>query len=340
MRGGFLTLGIESSCDDTGLAILRDGSEILASALSSQISSHSKYGGVVPELASRMHQEAIMPLLKETLGEAGIKEPRKEISLIAVTAGPGLMGSLLVGVMTAKALSQGWGIPLVGVNHLEGHIFANAAANKELEPPFISVIVSGGHTEILLVNAFGDYVLLGSTRDDAAGEAYDKIAKILNLGYPGGPIIDSLAKTGNPEAYQLPTPLSNTGEIEFSFSGLKTATLTLIQNLEKNGGELKLEDVCASFQKAVINSLTNKISLAVKKTGVKKITLSGGVAANSALRQRLEALSAEKSWRLYLPPREMCTDNAVMIAAAGYDNYKRGITSDLSLSPNPSWEIW
>lgn len=336
----FITLAIESSCDDTAIAVMDGEYNVLSSALSSQIDSHSKYGGVVPELASRMHQEAIMPLLKEVLAKAKITDPKKEINLIAVTAGPGLMGSLLVGVMTAKALAQGWEIPLIGVNHLEGHIFANVAANRDLTPPFISVVVSGGHTEIIHVRGFGDYELLGSTRDDAAGEAYDKIAKILGLGYPGGPLIDKLAKTGNPNAYPLPVPLANTTFVEFSFSGLKTAAVTLLQKAEREGTPICREDFCASFQKAVIASLTGKIQLALKNTGVKKLTLSGGVAANSALRAALEELAAKRGIELFLPPISMCTDNAVMIAAAGYNAYSRGNVSDLSLSPNPSWEIW
>ena len=337
---GFITLGIETSCDDTGIAVLRGQREVLSSALSSQIDSHSQYGGVVPELASRMHQEAILPLLKAVLADAGITNPAKEIGLVAVTSGPGLMGSLLVGVMTAKALAQGWGVPIVGVNHLEGHIFANVAANEDIELPFISVVVSGGHTEIVLVKAFGDYELLGSTRDDAAGEAYDKAAKLLGLGYPGGPVIDKMAQSGNPDAYKLPTPLSNTDEIEFSFSGLKTAAATLINKSRESGEEMNINDLCASFQKAVVASLTGKIVLAVRKTGVKSLTLSGGVAANSGLRSALEAMAAKNNWRLWLPPRSMCTDNAVMIAAAGFSNYDRGIVSDLALSPSPSWELW
>ena len=336
----FITLAIESSCDDTAIAVMDGEYNVLSAALSSQIDSHSKYGGVVPELASRMHQEAIMPLLKDVLAKANITDPKNEINLIAVTSGPGLMGSLLVGVMTAKALAQGWEIPLIGVNHLEGHIFAKGAANKDLTPPFVSMVVSGGHTEIIHVRGFGDYELLGSTRDDAAGEAYDKIAKILGLGYPGGPIIDKLAKTGNPDAYPLPVPLSNTDLVEFSFSGLKTAAVTLLQKAERNGISIYPEDFCASFQKAVIASLTGKVQLALKNTGVKKLTLSGGVAANSGLRSALGELSAKRGIELFLPPVSMCTDNAVMIAAAGYNAYGRGAISDVSLSPNPSWEIW
>lgn len=336
----FITLGIESSCDDTGIAVLRGQREILSSLLSSQIDSHSKYGGVVPELASRMHQEAIIPLLSRALDEAGIKNPAREIDLIAVTAGPGLMGSLLVGVMTAKALAQGWGAPLLGVNHLEGHLFAGVVANGDLKPPFVSMIVSGGHTEVVLVRDFGDYALLGSTRDDAAGEAFDKIAKVLGLGYPGGPVIDNLARSGDAGAYPLPVPLAGTQEVEFSFSGLKTAALTLINNAKNFREKPRTADICASFQKAVIDSLLGKLTLAVKKTGVRSVALSGGVAANSALRERITDLARAKGWRLCLPPKWTCTDNAAMIAAAGYSAYQRGGRSCLSLSPDPSWEIW
>jgi N6-L-threonylcarbamoyladenine synthase len=335
-----ITLGIETSCDDTAIALMRGRNDVLFSVISSQIKSHSVYGGVVPELASRMHQEMIMPLLERALEASGIHDPSGEIDLIAVTAGPGLMGSLLVGVMTAKALSQSWDVPIIGVNHLEGHIFANVAANRKLKPPFISTIVSGGHTEIVCVKDFGKYELLGSTRDDAAGEAYDKIAKMMGLGYPGGPVIDRLSYIGDPDSYPLPTPLSNTDKVEFSFSGLKTAAVNIIRNSEKSGTSIKKEDICASFQKAVVDSLTCKIKLAMDITGIKKLTLSGGVAANSGLRRRLEELAAEEKWDLFLPPVEMCTDNAVMIASAGVDSYMRGNRSDLTLSPDPSWQIW
>lgn len=339
-RHDLITLGIETSCDDTALAILRGKDVVLSSVISSQIESHTVYGGVVPELASRMHQEAIMPILEKILIDSEITDPSKDIDLIAVTAGPGLMGSLLVGVMTAKALSQAWKIPIIGVNHLEGHIFANVAANKDLSPPFLSAIVSGGHTEIVYVKNFGDYELVGSTRDDAAGEAYDKISKMLGLGYPGGPVIDRLASKGDPTGFVLPTPLSSSGKVEFSFSGLKTATANIIRSSEKTGVSLKKEDLCASFQKSVIESLVCKIKLAMNITEVKKLTLSGGVAANSGLRGRLKEMASEEKWELFLPPLEMCTDNAVMIASAGYDSYLRGNISDLSLSPDPSWEIW
>lgn len=337
-----LTLGIETSCDDTALALLDGSNHIAASVISSQISFHSVYGGVVPELASRMHQEAILPLLEELLRKAGVKKPWSEIGLIAVTAGPGLMGSLLVGVMTAKALSQGWEVPLIGVNHLEGHIFANIAGCGENvpQPPFVSVIVSGGHTEIVFVKEIGGYELLGSTRDDAAGEAYDKVSKVLGLGYPGGPVIDKLASSGNPGAFPLPIPLLSTKEIEFSFSGLKTAAITLIEKEIVKGSEFPLADICASFQKAVVESILAKLKLALKTTGAKRVTLSGGVAANSALRSSLSAYAKARDLELFLPLRDMCTDNAAMIAAAGLSSYQRGCRSDLTISPDPSWSIW
>ena len=337
-----ITLGIETSCDDTGIAVLCGADKILSSKLSSQINAHTKYGGVVPELASRMHQETIMPLLDETLEEAGIKNPEKQIDIIAVTAGPGLIGSLMVGVMTAKGLARGWNKPIIGVNHLEGHLFANIAAYgaEKLKPPFISVIISGGHTELILVKNFGDYTLLGTTRDDAAGEAYDKVAKILGLGYPGGPVIDKLAHEGDENAYELPLPLAFTKKIEFSFSGLKTAAVNTVKTAEEQGKQLRITDFCASFQKAVTDCLCKKIDLAAKQTGIKNITLSGGVAANSGLREKLEKIAAKRNWNTYFPPRSMCTDNAAMIAAAGFDNYLRGINSDMTLSPNPGWSLW
>ncbi len=345
-RRGFITLGIETSCDDTALAVTAGGGRVIADVLSSQIDAHSVYGGVVPELASRMHQEAILPLLGKALADAGISSPADEIDLIAVTAGPGLMGSLLVGVMTAKALAQGWSLPLIGVNHLEGHIFANIARKESdarpiPKPPFIAMIVSGGHTEIVLVRAFGDYKLLGSTLDDAAGEAYDKVSKALGMGYPGGPVIDRLAAKGDPESFRLPIPLASSKEIEFSFSGLKTAAVTLIQNDKKTRGDkFPLADFCASFQRAVVKRLLSKLKLAVKDTGVKRVTLSGGVAANSSLRAALEDYAKAEGVELFLPPRAMCTDNAAMIAAAGYASYMRGNRSTLALSPNPSWSVW
>ena len=341
MNGAYdklLTLGIETSCDDTALALLRGPREIVADVVSSQIADHSPFGGVVPELASRKHQEALLPLLRVLLAQTGVTG--KEIDLIAVTAGPGLMGSLLVGVMSAKALSQGWGVPLVGVNHLEGHLYAGVLAHENLRPPFLCLIVSGGHTEIVLTREMGVYELLGSTRDDAAGEAYDKAAKLLEFGYPGGPEIEQEAATGNDHAFDFPIGLKGTGTVEFSFSGLKTSLRTAVEKQRTGDTELPVADLCASFQRAVTESLLLKIKLAVKQTGIKKITISGGVAANTRLREDLTQMGTKRGWKIFLPPKKFCTDNAIMIAAAGHAAYSRGIRSDLTLTPDPSWNIF
>jgi N6-L-threonylcarbamoyladenine synthase len=335
----FLTLGIETSCDDTGIAVLRGGREVLASRVASQIEAHAAFGGVVPELASRMHQEAILPLLRQVLEEAGVRNPARELDLIAVTAGPGLMGSLLVGVMTAKALAQAWELPILGVNHLEGHLFANLLASEGLRPPFLACIISGGHSEVLQVRSFGDYEPLGATRDDAAGEAFDKAAKILGLPYPGGPPVDDRARRGDPRAFPFPIPLKGTDRVEFSFSGLKTALLWTVRRIEAEGRPLPLEDLCASFQAAVVEALLEKVCLAVDLTGIRSVAFSGGVAANSGLREEAERRGGERGFRVHLPPRSLCSDNAAMIAAAGCSGYRRGLRSDLSLAPDPSWPL-
>ena len=313
----FLTLGIETSCDDTGVAILKNDDEILCELLSSQIKDHSKFGGVIPEFAARKHLENLLPLVDAALKECNIKG--SELNLIAVTKGPGLMGSLIVGVQTARALSQVWKVPVIGVNHLEGHLFAPLIAS-DLKPPFLSLIVSGGHTEIIKVNKFGDYELLGETRDDAAGEAYDKAAKILGLNYPGGPEIERLSKNGDAYRFNFPIPLKNTHEIEFSFSGLKTALLWQVKAFQQSNQELPINDLCASFQRAVTEALITKVNLAVKLTGIKKISASGGVSANGALR---EALRNSKNFTAWLPELKRCTDNAVMIALAGKNAFDR-----------------
>ena len=331
MSKNFLTLGIETSCDDTGVAVLKNDNEVLCEFLSSQIKDHSRFGGVIPEFAARKHLENLLPLVDAALKECRISG--RELNLIAVTRGPGLMGSLIVGVQTAKALSQAWNVPLIGVNHLEGHLFAPLVDAKDLEPPFLSLIVSGGHTEIIKVKNFGDYELLGQTRDDAAGEAYDKAARILGLKYPGGPEIDKLAKTGNSKAFTFPVPLKNTDKIEFSFSGLKTALLWQVKKFEENKKEIPINDLCASFQKAVTESLISKVNLAVKITGIKKVSASGGVSANSALR---DALKNNKNFSAWLPELKRCTDNAVMVAMAGRNSYKRGNYFDVDVVADPS----
>ena len=337
-----LTLGIETSCDDTGVAVIRNEREVVCELLSSQIKDHSRFGGVIPEFAARKHLENLLPLVDAALRECEIfgDKPRPygvghDLDLIAVTRGPGLMGSLIVGVMTARALSQAWDVPLIGVNHLEGHLFAPMIDAEDLEPPFLSLIVSGGHTEIICVHDFGHYELLGETRDDAAGEAYDKAARILGLKYPGGPEIDKLAKTGNSYAFDFPVPLKNTQKIEFSFSGLKTALLWQVKKFQNDGVNIPMNDLCASFQRAVTEALISKVNLAVRLTGIKKVSASGGVSANSALR---EALSSAKSFRAWLPELRRCTDNAVMIAMAGRNSWNRGNLCG-EVVPDPSLHV-
>ena len=331
----FLTLGIESSCDDTSVAVLDGPRTILSWNISSQTERHAAFGGVVPEYASRMHLEAILPLTREALAEAGISDPAKELSLIAVTRGPGLMGSLLVGVMTAKAFAQAWNVPIIGVNHLEGHIFANVVDHEELKFPFLCMVVSGGHTEIVLARASGDYQMLGATQDDAAGEAFDKVAKVLGLPYPGGPVIDRLAKQGSASAFHFPAVLPNIEGLNFSFSGLKTAAINQINHLRQKG-DVPVEDFCASFQAAVVRNLITRLEQAVEQTGVRNVAISGGVAANSAFR---DAVASHHGWNAFLPSKMFCTDNAVMVAAAGYAAFMRGERSDISMGPDPALDF-
>ena len=331
----FLTLGIESSCDDTSVAVLEGPRTILSWNISSQTERHAAFGGVVPEYASRMHLEAILPLTLEALAEAGVSDPAKELSLIAVTRGPGLMGSLLVGVMTAKAFAQAWNVPIVGVNHLEGHIFANVVDHEELKFPFLCMVVSGGHTEIVLARASGDYQMLGATQDDAAGEAFDKVAKVLGLPYPGGPVIDRLAKQGSASVFHFPAVLPNIEGLNFSFSGLKTAAINQINHLRQKG-DVPVEDFCASFQAAVVRNLITRLEQAVEQTGVRNVAISGGVAANSAFR---DAVASHHGWNAFLPSKMFCTDNAVMVAAAGYAAFMRGERSDISMGPDPALDF-
>ena len=331
----FLTLGIESSCDDTSVAVLEGPRTILSWNISSQTERHAAFGGVVPEYASRMHLEAILPLTREALAEAGVSDPAKELSLIAVTRGPGLMGSLLVGVMTAKAFAQAWNVPIVGVNHLEGHIFANVVDHEELKFPFLCMVVSGGHTEIVLARASGDYQMLGATQDDAAGEAFDKVAKVLGLPYPGGPVIDRLAKQGSTSAFHFPAVLPNIEGLNFSFSGLKTAAINQINHLRQKG-DVPVEDFCASFQAAVVRNLITRLEQAEEQTGVRNVAISGGVAANSAFR---DAVASHPGWNAFLPSKMFCTDNAVMVAAAGYAAFMRGERSDISMGPDPALDF-
>ncbi len=324
-----IILGIDTSCDDTSVAVLEDR-KILSNIVSSQIKFHSKYGGIVPEIASRKHIERIWDVTDKALNEAKVN--LSDVDLIAVCHGPGLIGSLLVGLCFAKSISFVSGKKLIGVNHLEGHIQAVFLEEEYPEFPFLSLIVSGGHTSIYRVDDFGKYVELGRTRDDAAGEAYDKIAKLLGLGYPGGPFIDKLAKEGNSDKYPLPRPFLH-GSLDFSFSGLKTATKALLRNLnvDQNINDELIKDISASFQASVVEVLIEKIKWAAKRENIKRIVITGGVAANSELRLRAQELK-NSGFQIYLPSKNLCTDNAAMIAIAGYHKFKKGETSDLFLN--------
>ena len=311
-----LTLAIESSCDETSCAVLRGGRTILSNVISTQIPVHQKFGGVVPEIASRKHIVNIMPVIDEALRQAEVLPG--DIDQVAVTYGPGLVGALLVGVSAAKALAYALGVPLIGVNHLEGHIFANFLSTPELEPPFMALVVSGGHTSLVRVEDYNRFFLMGQTRDDAAGEAFDKVARVMGLPYPGGPQIDRLAKEGNPLAIDFPQALNKKGNYEFSFSGLKSAVLNYLNSMEMKKLEINKADVAASFQRAVIEVLAAKTLEAVKESNMKKLVLAGGVAANSALEQRLRKLAEEQGLEFYFPDKVLCTDNAAMIGCRGY----------------------
>ncbi|HAA02583.1 MAG TPA: tRNA (adenosine(37)-N6)-threonylcarbamoyltransferase complex transferase subunit TsaD [Syntrophobacteraceae bacterium] len=321
-----IILGIESSCDETAAAVVEDGRRILADVVSSQVAVHSPYGGVVPELASRKHVEAILPVVSQALSDAGLT--RDSVDAIAVTQGPGLVGSLLVGLSAAKALGYALRKPLIAVNHLEGHIRAAFMEQDPPDGPLICLVVSGGHTSLYLQSPDGGTQCLGSTLDDAAGEAFDKVAKLLNLGYPGGVIIDRLAERGNPRAFALPRPYLGADSLDFSFSGIKTAVAALVRQLgwEPLAGTVppqQVADLTASFQEAVVDVLVHKTFQAVNGQEVKHLAVVGGVAANARLRQRLQEEAAYQRVQLYLPALRFCTDNAVMIAAAGYWIWRR-----------------
>ena len=331
-----ITLSVESSCDETAVAVLKNGREILSNIVSTQIELHKKFGGVVPEVASRKHIENIDEVLQEALDEADIS--LEDIDHIAVTYGPGLVGALLVGLSHAKALAFTLNKPLVGVNHIEGHVSANYIAHKELKPPFITLIVSGGHTHLVEVKDYGQYEILGRTRDDASGEAFDKIARAMGLGYPGGPIIDKLAKTGNKEAIDFPRAYLDDG-YDFSFSGLKSAVLNYLNAKKMKNEEIVVEDVCASFQEAVVEVLSKKAVKAAKEKGYDTITLAGGVACNSALREKITVLGNKNNIDIKYPPVDLCTDNAAMIGCAGYYSYISGRKDDMSLNAVPNLKI-
>jgi len=337
MESDVLILAIESSCDETAAAVVRNGREVLSNIISSQIELHTIYGGVVPEIASRKHIEKINQVMEAALKKAGVS--LKDITAIAVTYGPGLVGALLVGVSAAKAVSFATGIPLVGIHHIEGHINANYIENSTLKPPFICLVVSGGHTNLVEVQDYGVYRIIGRTMDDAAGEAFDKVARAIGLGYPGGPKIDQLSKEGNPEAFYFPRAKIADHKYDFSFSGLKSSVLNYI-----NAGRIKGETICeadiaASFQKAVVDVLTEHSLDAVKACGMDKLAVAGGVACNSSLRAALARECKRNNIAFYYPSPVYCTDNAAMIGVAGYYEYCRGGRSGLDLNAVPNLKL-
>ena len=328
--------GIESSCDETAAAVVKNGREVLSNIISSQIVIHRKFGGVVPEIASRKHIENIMPVIDEALQQANVT--LDDIDAVAVTYGPGLVGALLVGLSAAKSLAWATDKPLIGVNHLEGHVFANFLTDPELEPPFMALVVSGGHTALLKVTGYNSFEMLGQTRDDAAGEAFDKIARVMGLQYPGGPEIEKLALDGNPHAIEFPVAKLD-APYEFSFSGLKSAVINYLHNQEQAKREINRADVAASFQYAVTNALVQKAVRAMKATGLKKIVLAGGVSANKTLQTTLAKAMSDIGAELVAPMPILCTDNAVMIACRGYFMYQAGMESPLDLNAVPSLKL-
>lgn len=332
-----LILAIESSCDETAAAVVKNGREVLSNIIFSQIDLHTVYGGVVPEIASRKHIEKINQVIEEALQKAQVG--LQDLDAIAVTYGPGLVGALLVGVSAAKAISFATGIPLVGVHHIEGHISANYIENKELEPPFVCLVVSGGHSHLVKVLDYGVYEILGRTRDDAAGEAFDKVARAIGLGYPGGPKIDKVSREGNPEAISFPRAKVGDAIYDFSFSGLKSAVLNYLNSCEMKGISINQADVAASFQKAVVDVLVEHSMEAVKQCGMKKFAIAGGVASNTHLRSALEQACKDAGVEFYHPSPILCTDNAAMIGTAGYYEYCKGVRSGYDLNAVPNLKL-
>lgn len=330
-------LAIETSCDETAAAVVRDGREVLSNIISSQIDLHTLYGGVVPEIASRKHIEKINQVAGQALHEAG--RNLSDMDAIAVTYGPGLVGALLVGVSAAKAMSFASGIPLVGVHHIEGHISANYIENKELEPPFVCLVVSGGHSHLVVVRDYGEYEILGRTRDDAAGEAFDKVARAIGLGYPGGPKIDKVSRQGNPDAIKFPRAKVADAVYDFSFSGLKSAVLNYLNSCEMKGIPVCQADVAASFQKAVVDVLVEHSLMAVEESGIDKFAIAGGVASNQALREALAEACRQKGVAFYRPSPILCTDNAAMIGAAAYYEYQKGVRHGYDLNAVPNLKL-
>jgi len=332
-----IILAIESSCDETSAAVVVNGREVLSNVIASQIDTHKKFGGVVPEVASRMHIEVIDSVVKAALEEA--KVSLKDIDAIGVTYGPGLVGALLVGLQYAKGLSLGSNKPLLGVNHIQGHISANFIEHKDLKPPFVSLVVSGGHTFIVYVKGYRDFEVIAQTRDDAAGEAYDKVARALGLGYPGGPKIDKLAKEGNENAIEFPRAKFQDDTLDFSFSGVKSAVLNYLNKAKMKDEEINTADIAASFQKAIIDVLKTNLFLTCERRGIKKIAVAGGVASNSCLRETLQNEGAKREIEILFPSPILCTDNAAMIGSAAHFNYQAGIISDLDINAKPNLKL-
>ena len=330
-------LAIESSCDETAAAVVKNGREVLSNIIFSQIELHKLYGGVVPEIASRKHIEKINQVIEEALAKAQMS--LRDMDAVAVTYGPGLVGPLLVGVSAAKAICFATGLPLIGVHHIEGHINANYIENRELEPPFIALVVSGGHTHLLVVKDYGEYEVIGRTRDDAAGEAFDKVARAIGLGYPGGPKIDRLAKEGNPDAIHFPRAKVEEAGYDFSFSGLKSSVLNYLNGCEMKGEAVNRADVAASFQKAVVDVLVEHALEAVEDFGLNRFAIAGGVASNSSLRDALKEACEQRNIVFYYPSPIYCTDNAAMIGTAAYYEYKKGKRSGLDLNAVPGLKL-
>lgn len=337
MEKDILILAIESSCDETAAAVVKNGREVLSNIISSQIALHTLYGGVVPEIASRKHIEAIDGVIQKALEEANVT--MGDIDAVGVTYGPGLVGALLVGLAEAKALAYAAGKPLVGVHHIEGHICANYIENKDFVPPYMALVVSGGHSHLVYVSDYGKYEILGHTRDDAAGEAYDKVARVIGMGYPGGPKIDAAAKKGNPNAVKFPRVFLEEDSYDFSFSGLKSAVLNYVNKERMQNHPIVPEDIAASFQQAVVEVLVTKTIRAAKDHGVTKIALAGGVASNSALRESMRRACEKEGFYLSIPSPVLCTDNAAMIGCAAYYEYLAGVRDGLDLNANPGLKL-
>ena len=330
-------LAIESSCEETAASVVKNGRTVLSNIISSQIDLHTLFGGVVPEIASRKHVENIDGVIKKALADADMT--LEEVDAIGVTYGPGLVGALLVGLAEAKALAYAAGKPLIGVHHIEGHICANYIQNKDFAPPYMALVVSGGHSHLVYVSDYGKYEIMGHTRDDAAGEAYDKVARAIGMGYPGGPKIDAAAKKGNPDAVKFPRVFLEEDSYDFSFSGLKSAVLNYVNKQKMMGAEIVPEDIAASFQQSVVEVLVSKTIKAAKAHGVKKIALAGGVASNSALRTRMQEACERNGFYLSVPAPILCTDNAAMIGCAAYYEYIAGVRDGLDLNANPSLKL-